>query len=51
MRVSLVTWRDEFTPPCRRVSDTFRHRCGRPLLLGPVHLSLYSSFPHWIEIE
>ncbi len=44
----LFTWRDESIPPCRRVSDTSRHRCGRPLLLRLVHLGFHSSFPPWI---
>jgi hypothetical protein len=27
----LIIWLDESIPPCRRVSDTSRHRCGRSL--------------------
>ncbi len=26
----LVTWRDESSPPCRKVVDTSGRRCGRP---------------------
>jgi hypothetical protein len=41
----LVTCRDESIPPCRRVSDTSRRRCGRPLLFWLVHLGFHSGFP------
>ncbi len=49
----LVTCRDESIPPCRRVSDTSRHRCGRPLLLHLVHLGFHKwlSTLDWIIVH
>ncbi len=47
----LIIWRDESIPPCRRVSDTSRHRCDRSLLLRLVHLSFHSSFPPCIVLS
>ncbi len=47
-RYLIVTWRDESIPPCRMVSDTSGHLCGRPLLLCPLHQSFHCGFLLWI---
>jgi hypothetical protein len=53
----LITWRDASIPPCRRVSDTSRHLCGRSLpevgvlnrnIAGSARLVSYGTGPGYI---
>jgi hypothetical protein len=55
----LIILRDESIPPCRRVSDTSRHRCGRSLpeggvlnrnVAGSARLVSYGAGPGWAYV-